>query len=40
VLVFADPRFAHPELHDGLPARSYYAIARYDEARRDLGAPY
>jgi len=39
VLVFADPRFAHREMREGLPAQSYYAIARYDAAR-DLGAPY
>jgi 4-amino-4-deoxy-L-arabinose transferase-like glycosyltransferase len=39
VLVFADPRFAHREMREGLPAQSYYAIARYDAAR-NLGAPY
>ena len=40
VLVFADPRFAHRALRDGLPAQSHYAIATFDEARRELGSPY
>ena len=39
VLVFADPRFAHRDMREGLPAQSYYAIARYDAAR-NLGTPY
>jgi 4-amino-4-deoxy-L-arabinose transferase-like glycosyltransferase len=40
VLVFADPRFEHPSLRDGLPPQSLYAIAGFDAARRELGAPY
>jgi 4-amino-4-deoxy-L-arabinose transferase-like glycosyltransferase len=40
VLVFADPHFAHRALREGLPAQSHYAIATFDEARRELGAPY
>lgn len=39
VLVFADPRFAHRELREGLPPQSLYAVASFDEARRALG-PY
>ena len=40
VLVFADPQFTHRELRAGLPAQSIYAIATFDEATRELGAPY
>lgn len=40
VLVFADPRFAHPDMREGLPAQSLYAVAGFDAAKRDLGAPY
>jgi hypothetical protein len=40
VLIFADPRFEHRDLREGLPAQSVYVVARYDEAKRDLGAPY
>src|SRR5262249_52430127 len=40
VLVFADPRFEHAELREGLPALSFYAIADYAAAKRELGAPY
>ncbi len=39
VLVFADPRFEHPELREGLPPQSLYAVADFDEARRVLGSP-
>jgi hypothetical protein len=39
VLVFADPRFEHRELREGLPPQSLYAVADFDEARRALG-PY
>lgn len=40
VLVFADPSFAHRDMREGLPAQSFYAIARFEDARRDLAAPY
>ena len=40
VLVFADPRFAHRDLREGLPPSSLYAIASLDAAKRDLGPPY
>lgn len=39
VLVFADAHFEHPELREGLPPQSLYAVAGFDEARRALGSP-
>ena len=40
VLVFADPDFAHRALREGLPEESFYAIADFEAARRELGPPY